>query len=349
MPQFLSNSLFLTQRYKQTRTDITEPKIKKGRCEWVISRSLCYYRLFDLTAIPVAQRAHVLTHRIKQWSVFSHYGQYIVWQKEKAQVWIWNQERCDTLQQDLMLSVKNVVYIPETLLKLKSENEFVIVKLSEGYEMQVWLNGYLSASHWLDHSPSNVEIASFQRKHKLNNSTSIEHIDTSELLEKPWGKNKRGVQLGIVYAEKTVNYSIILILFSVLCWQITSIWKWKQATTDVLQQIDILSEETAQILDARNQVLKNLEIIEQLHTLVRFPTQLEIMLAAAKSLPTKSARFVEWDYQLDSLSITIQSISIDPILYVTAFQKAPFFENVTIENTSKKDELKVRMNIVEIK
>ena len=325
----MSKRLFSTRRYLHKRNElITPPATRKGRREWIISRGLCYYRLFSLHDIPAARRESVLQLQIKQWSPFREYDRYCVWQGGQVQVWIWDKPQ----QQDMLtdVGIKQAAVMPETVLYTRQTTDTVLlVQCLEGVEGQVWKNGLLVGSRWWAQVPESREWINFQRMHSLPANDNIPPALEEPLLERPWRQKKNYVSHLNVFQEPLLVILGAAVFTILLSWQITHIWIWQQALGQVQTQVDKLQDSITPILTARTQALENKKHFENLLTFNPYSSQLEILTLVAEKLPPRQeAKILEWFYQLGELRFILEVKKIDPAFYINTFQTQPLFTEI---------------------
>jgi len=334
---------FSPQRYLQKRDEVVTPKTKR-RSDWVICRSLCYYRLFSLTDIPAARRDSVLQLKIEQFSPFKDYASYIVWQGKQAQVWIWDNQQQQTLLMETGL--KKASCLPETLLQQRPyQNTLQLLQCMEGFEGQIWKDGVLIGSSWWATIPDEIQWANFQRAHSLPATDGVPSPIEEPLLKRPWGRSKKHFSRFRFYQERiwiTLGAAIVSVVVS---WQMVSVWKWQQAIQPLQAQIDQLTENIVPILNARNQAVADKQQVEQIRALVPYPSQLELMTQVAEKLPRGKAKLVEWDYQTGELRVTIETNRVDHTFYVTTFQAIPLFSEVKAETGRKSNQIVISLQI----
>lgn len=337
--------LFSSRRYLQKRHElIAPPGGKKSRGEWVVARSLCHYQLFDLTDIPASRRDNVLQLKMKQWSPFSDYGSYHVWQGSQVQVWIWDKQK----QQQLVTEagIAKVLVMPETVLRPRAPPSqpgspsitgiatVQLIDCLEGVEGQIWKHGLLIGSRWWPQLPSSIEWDQLQRTHGLPALPEISSVLQLPLLDRPWGRHKaKGSKLTAVHEQLAVmvGAGILTVLLS---WQLVGILKWRQALVQRQAEISELTEKITPILSTRNQAMADKEQFEQILALNSFPSQLELIVQVAEKLPGPEAKLLEWSYQTGTLSFTVETKQPDPTFYVKTFQAIPLFKEVKAETGS---------------
>lgn len=334
---------FSPQRYLQKRHEVVTPKTKRHR-DWVISRSLCYYRLFSLTDIPAARRDSVLQLKIEQFSPFKDYASYIVWQGGQAQVWIWDNQQQQTLAMES--GIKKTACLPETLLQKRCyQNTQQLLQCLEGFEGQVWKDGVLIGSHWWAQIPDETQWANFQRAHSLPAIDGVPDPIDEPLLKRPWGRSKKHFSRFRLYQERiwiTLGAAIFSVVIS---WQLVSIWKLQQAIEPLQTEIDQLSEDIAPILSARNQAVADKQQVEKIRALALYPSQLELMTLVAEKLPRGNAKLIEWDYQTGELRFTIETSRVDHTFYVSTFQAIPLFSEVKAEAGRQSNQIVISLRI----
>lgn len=332
-------------RLLYTRQAAQSPPSKKNKQEWVVARSLCHYRLFDLSNLPLARREDALKLKIRQWSPFSDYQSYIVWHQHTAQVWVWDKN----LQQTAMTAqnLKASKILPETLLRPPlSKTGVQLIQCLEGFEGQYWREGILWGSRWWPQLPTLSSWAMFQRSYGLAVDNEVPQPITSTLLNKPWGRTRSTFsRINLQQHEYLWVFLGGAILLTAISWQIIKITKWQQALTTVQQKIDALNQEATPILTAKTNAVDNKQAAEKLYQLDLYPSQLALLAKVAKKLPER-ARLLEWDYQWGQLRITVEETKPDPRKYVQMFELLDWFKEVRTEMGRKADQLTVEMQLV---
>jgi len=331
--------LLLPRRYLQRRNDILTPSgAMRGRREWVISRALCHYRWFSLNDIPPSRRESVLELKIKQWAHFRQYSHYIVWQEDQAQVWIWDQQKQrNTIEE---MGITKVTVLPETVLRNRELDAVQLIECLDGVEGQIWQQGFLKGSHWWPQLPPTADWERFQRHYGLSVDTQMPSLVQQPLLTRAWGKPKTTLNRLSFYQESVAVMMGISLFLVLLTWQVINIWKWQQAITQLQPRIEQLSTLVEPILTARTQALADQQQLRQFLTLNPYPSQLTLMAKVAEKIPRrKDVRLVEWSYQLDELSFTIEAERHDPTFYVKGFQEEKLFKDVRTQ-TNKNNSVK---------
>lgn len=332
-----------SQRYLHQRQQVIEPKNKTGKREWIIARSLCFYRLFDLTTIPAARRSEALKLKIRQWTPLPQYANYIVWQDAIAQVWIWDAQLQTETQQ--ALNLKSAYAIPETLIRPKLEEGIQLVQCVEGVEAQYWQDGILKHSRWWSTEPSLKQWIDFQRICSLDIDTEIPQPLNSQLAAKPWGYHRTSLNTLALQQESLWILLGLAIFIMTFAWYSVTIFKWQQAISQVEQEIEALNNDATPILTAKTQAIQNKQRVDKLINLNPYPYQLDLMGKIVENLPANQIQFITWRYELGKLYFTIEGDNLDPRQYVKAYEKVNWFESVKTENTYKTNQLVVSMQV----
>ncbi|MBE9561289.1 MAG: hypothetical protein IMF12_00315 [Proteobacteria bacterium] len=335
----MRKQLFSTQRYLQKCNEVIAPLTKtRGRCEWIMSRGLCYYKLFSLTDIPASRQNKALQLKIRQWSPFQEYNIYQVWHDDHVQVWLWNKE------QYIEYGLKKATVIPENLLHPCPTDDAVrLVNCLDGVEGQIWRAGLLQGSRWWATIPSQKEWINFQRTLGLTVNPELPIVVQEKFLTRPWGRNKVNFNTGILQESMLIMLGITV--FSVLfSWQTANIFTSQYQTQQLQIQIDELSEQISPILTARNQAIADKQLAEKLLKLNELPSQLELMKIINKQLASnKKTRLIKWLYKMDKLDFTIETKQLDPTFYVKMFQ--PLFKDVKAKVGRKSNYMNISLRI----
>lgn len=338
--------LFLTQRYLQQRADLITPAESSGygRKEWIVARSLCHYKYFALSELPENRWEEALAVKIRQWSPFNHYAEYIVWQDDAVLVWVWDA----TLQQQSMAQVelKTARSFPESILRpAASQDGGHLLACLEGVEGQIWQAGKLIASRWWLNPPSLREWSQFLRAHSLAAVTEVPSPAVTELLGQPWGKARRSFGGFKAQQERDWVFIGLLIFVMMATWQAVDILKAKTALQQLQTHLDELNEKATPVLTARTAAMNYKQAAERLFTLNSQVTQIELMALVLDKLPQQGAKVVEWAYQSGELKVTIEANNIDPRYYVENFQSQALFVDVKSENGRNSNQIVMSMHI----
>ena len=132
-----------------------------GRAKVLLSRELCVFERFER---PSAGRSAALAAarlRARAASPFVNAASLVRSAGNGAEIWWWDRERVGRMLQ-VRFGTDAVQAAPETLAQPAGEG-WRIVKLSRGYEAQLWRGGALAASAWRREPFSEADWAAFVR------------------------------------------------------------------------------------------------------------------------------------------------------------------------------------------
>ncbi len=338
-------SLALPRRFLHSRTSVAQLDRTFGARHWVLARSMCLQRTFNLAGIPANERENAMDIEIRQWSPFKQTGRCIVWEEAAAQVWIWDEDVRRASAKNA--GVNSSLSYPETLLCPRMDDTTVrIMSCTEGYEGQIWRNGILLATRWWEGVPSYGEWSRFLMAHDLPPS-EIPQVQTAQMLRQPWGfvRNLQSF-LSLQYEHRWVLGLTALLVF-LLSWQVASAVQSWSSVRDLKEQTSMLSAEIEPLTKARSQALEHKESAEHIARLCPFPTQLQLMAAAVGVFENRQVTLAEWHYSRGSLKFALDGKEPDPTYYISAYEKIPFFKDVTAEPGNRPNRLEVKMTVLE--
>lgn len=316
--------------------------------QWILSRGLCLYRPFKVKDIPAADYQNALQLKIRQWSPFEETGQYMAWQDDTVQVWIWDAAGQKRAAEEM--AVKKARPIPETLLHPPASSDGMrLLSCLDGVEGQFWRDGRLRAARWWPAFPSAAEWTLFQRACQLPATPLPAAPQALSWLEKPWLKAQRNLNLYRLDAKhKQLGWQLALCLLCAAAgWQLAALWQWRSANAALREEIAALTAQVEPLLTAREKALDHQSAIERLLALAPYPKQLPMMAAIAEKFPdASSARLLEWRYGIDTLDFTLQGDNLDPRVYVANFQTMPYFHDVTTQAGRQADQLQISLRLL---
>lgn len=334
--------LFAPKRYLQYTDGVSLLQNGRNGTQWVMARALCYFRCFDLSAVPARERDQALQLQIAQWSPVLDYGNYCAWKGDKVQVWLWDKTMQQVAQQ--AQGLKSAHCLPETLLHPIGSEGLRYVQLEQGLEAQIWAEGVLLASHWWAKPPTLFQWQRFLRTHRLA-LREIAEAQPVPWLSKAWARHKASLQSSRFLQEGLLLGVIGSILVGFFAWSAVSLSKWQQAVADLNTQQSALSAQVEPILAQRRDALNQLQTVQTLLNLDAYPSTLALLNEVAKNLPQQS-RLIGFTYQPGKLSFTVHARKIDPRFYVNTFEKSPYFREVTTENGANPLQLVLKMQVL---
>lgn len=344
-PPGLWKALFSPRRYLHRTDGVVQPGPgPKGSRQWVLSRGRCLYRMFILAEVPSADREEALQILIQQWSPWADTGKYVAWDRDTAQVWVWDEEQRRQAMTDL--GVTAAAPIPESALRRPPTTDGLrVVTGLEGIEAQVWHERRLVASHWWAEEIIDREWVRFLLANDFPPDLTPPRHEEPAWLDRPWarsGGSRMLVNLGRERLWVRVGLAVFVFL---LIWQGMALWRWRDATDKLQAKDAALATSADPLLAARAKAMEQLMAMERLTALAAFPSQLELMAAVAAKMPAGKVRWVEWIYNKGKLKFTLQGPDLDPRYYVKACQELPFFRDVVAEKGRTPDTLMVTMDV----
>lgn len=299
--------------------------------EWVLARSLCLFRCFELGTVPMRDRAGALRVKIGQWTPFAVGGEYVVWRGGRALVWVWDAER----QRQAMTEagVRSARIVPETVLHpLPAADGPRLIQSLDGVEGQYWRSGELLDSHWWPQPPTATAWRHFQRGQGGVAQAEPPVAEAVILLARPWGRPSRWVGWLGQDARQRQGWLLAAALgwWGLVCWQAATAWQWRQANAGLATQLALEQARVEPVLKLREQALAEREAALALLQLQQYPRQLELWATLAEKIP-QTRKLLEWRYALDKLEVVVDDPQADPREYVTALQGASEFSDIAAE------------------
>ncbi|MBZ4193606.1 MAG: hypothetical protein LAE24_04780 [Candidatus Contendobacter sp.] len=339
-------ALFSPRRLLRRQHELDDAGGGYGGREWVLARSLCRFRCFDLGTVPARDRANALRLKIRQWTPFPSSGDYVVWRGEQALVWLWDAAS----QQEAMTQagIRNARILPETVLHpLPATDGPRLIQSQDGVEGQHWQDGQLLASHWWPELPTAATWRHFQRSNGGIVLTEPPAAEPVTLLARPWGRPSRFAGwLGLDARQQRLGLiAAALVWWVLVCWQLAVGWQWRQANEALAAQLEVEQAKVEPVLKLREQALAEREAALILLQLLQYPRQLELWARLAEKLPRGSPKLIEWRYAVDKLEILVNDPEADPREYVSALQTAPEFSDVSAEAGREPGQFRVRLQL----
>ena len=317
--------------------------------EWVLSRPLYRFSVFDLKNVSKAHRSQALRIQIKQWSAYPNTGQYVVWMAEKALVWAWDADKLENHLNEQKLKLAHTKVIPETLLHTPIGAGLRLVNCMDGVEGQLWQDQYIIHSRWWQQAPTAEEWLAFQRDagKAPGQEQSAHEGKGMVLLKTPWAKSfdlEGGLASKLPFEDWFVKGAVlVLVIFTV--WQGVELVKTRQEIGKMNDE-SVLAEHSARpILEARGKSLDALARIESLQAINRYPAQLEMLARVANQLGKDGAYLNEWDFQNGKLKITIASANgISSSFLVKKMEEVGWFKNIQAASSNDPNVLSLTMD-----
>ncbi|PIE58159.1 MAG: hypothetical protein CSA33_04410 [Desulfobulbus propionicus] len=341
MPQ-IQEFLTSPQRWVQTEKGVHRQSSGAAwKRQWVMGRDLCFFNRFSVADVPRTEIKNFLDLKIVQWSPFDQTGRYIVLHEGHALVWIWD----DVLRRQATSAsnLSRVPIIPETLLFEKREHASLLVPCVQGIEGQVWSEGTLAGSRWWPEAPKESEWNQFLLSLDREPVQEPPVLAQPVYLERPWAKNISKDPAASLRLESAAFALFGLGVLFMAFYTGSATRHWQAATATLSQKIEAYSEKIEPLLQARTEALYLAERTEDLNRLLSPVSQLQLMAVVAEGMQKQGARLAEWDYQTETLTISMAGDLLDPITAVNLFRQLPMVKDVTSEKDRRSEQLRLKM------
>lgn len=351
--------IFSTSRYLQLSDEVRLPASSGMRVQWVIGRSQCLYRVFDLEGTPSARRKDALDILIRRWSPFDQTGHHVVWEQSVAMAWIWD---ASTTNEHLSnLGIHALEVLPESVFQPRQkEGVYGWESIDGGICYQLWKEEKLLAEKWFSSPPTPNNWLIFIRGLNLpirlttplflstaSVSETYPEITHTELLLRPWGsRNQKFLPLlKEMQLEQWLVKGGAAFAGLIIVWQIAAILSLLYAEHEVEQRLSSYSDEVSSVLEARDEALTKSRRANELLKLLDFPSQAALMATLAPIVNKQKAEIKEWTYNLDKLEIVVEGERLQTLDLTKAFESLSFIHTVTLDKANKENQHKFIMNL----
>ncbi len=319
---------FFKQRFIQG-IDTVKPQDSTFRPrQWLVARSLCYFKEFNLKSVDPKERRNALQVKILQWSPFQETGKYILYHGDKACVWIWD----DTVVQNGMyaqgVTVANVM--PETLLLgSKKEDGFRLVQCMEGYEGQLWEDGVITSSRWWPTFPEERQLQLFFMSNDLPPQEDYA-VEEAAYLSRPWTRRFNVMEMFNIRSERFwVKLGTVAVVF-LLSYFGYRYYVFSQYSRDYSRRLSAVQDEVAPIRAAQNRINGIYNKYAVLVETVRGFSQLQLLSDVHKRLPEISA-FAQWQFTGETLQFIAPVPGLKPLDIVSRLQENEIYSNISVD------------------
>lgn len=344
---------FSISRYIQLKDEVQLPEKQTIRGQWVIGRSQCLYKAFNLSRTPKKHRAQALNLLIQRWSPFSSTASYTAWDQTLAMVWIWDNTNAQEKIAELGITV--VEQIPESILYPKNQSSATcIVSIDGGFICQIWEKELLLAEKWLATPPntdtwlqiirgitlpSNSNISPDELHERLR--TSSIHPEEIPLSARPWGNRNKVIPLlqTLKWEPWFFGASLTIVAAGIL-WNATAVAITLIAISNVETRIEIASKKLNPVLEARETAISINKNIKELLKAVDFPQQRALLANISKTMQDQNAELKEWAYSLDKLEIIVEGDKIQTLTLLQALEGLPFVISASLDKAPQNNQYK---------
>ncbi len=323
---------FPVRRFLQG-TDKTEtPQSRIGTVQWVLTRPLYRFQVFDLAQVPGKNRLQALRLELAQWTPFGSTGYYVGWRGAQALVWAWD---ADQVKQAILargLKPQRTRILPESVLQTPVASGLCLSRCQEGYEGQFWRDGQLERSRWWPESPAAEDWLMFQRDTGIApdaQQSQPPQARTSPLNSQPWVNETGSASGQEMQLERLIMALGMMALLVPTFWYGFSLYKMQDSIAQMHNQQAQLQRDAGPIMQARSEALDHLARITALRALAPYPEQLTLMARVAQALPPDKSFIKDWDFQSGQLKVTVTAPGdISSTFLIGVLQQAGPFRDV---------------------
>lgn len=320
------------RRFFHSTTSAEAPEGRFGAVQWILTRGMYRFQIFDLAQVPVKNRPNALRLQLAQWTPFSNTSYYVGRHGQNALVWGWDAEKINQAVLAQGLQPTRVRVLPESVLHSPILSGLCLTRCREGYEGQLWRSGHLVRSRWWPQLPNQEEWLLFQRDTGIEvgeQQSTVPLPRPSYMSAEPWVGETAASNDAAIQLERVAIALLLLVLLAPTLWYGFAMVKLQLQVEQLKAQQAQLQREAAPNTQARLQALDYRSRIESLLALDAYPGQLTLMAKIADVLPNNKSYLKSWDFQQGQLKITLASGSdISTTALINVFQQAGPFRDV---------------------
>ncbi len=273
----------------------------------------------------------------------------VLWNGNEASVYAWEIAPVRAAQQEAGVP-RNCQVVPETMMKERGQDGIRLLATMEGFEGQLWNNGFLRASRWWPNRPSGDEWGRFQRSVGLQASQTESTPEAIQLpmLERPWTEGAFSLSdWSSLLRSRNAVTGLVVAAACPFVFLGTEIAVLSMAESSVRAELSELDSKNKAIRSDRNAALANLDGIEDLLRLDEYPPQADILTKAMALLAqTGAPRIISWSFDRGTLEIILRGGQpLDPTAYITLFERDEIFENASGTLIGQERDLQLRMTV----
>ena len=360
MPLLNRDSLkrpFSASHYVQTSEGVKLPDSLTSRAQWILSRSLCLFKLFAIDNLPSKNRAEALEVLVKRWAPFEQVGLHVMWTENYAGVWAWDETLVENSVEEV--GVQLVSVLPETVYysPMEEDGSRWIASQDKGYIFQIWVKGNLIAEKWFATKPNAARFELFIRTLEVPNGVALSwealrdmsHLakDKGEmsLLPTPWGaKNQNLTILQNLPWEQTAILASVGLLILAYAWIISATLATSISLSSVNQRVADIEQSVEPVLTARSTAELANDKISNLVTLIDYPSQINLLADVSKVLKRDKLVLKEWDFQGARIEVTTEG-KVNTLNVVKKFEELTWAKSVSVSALRRDEQNKFTINI----
>lgn len=333
--------------FRQYRDRTERAATWRGRRYWVVSRSLCGFRLFRLANVGRNELRDAAALKAREWAPYAETGYHLHLTGEAARIWVWDAARVRDAMQALGVRPGRITVLPETALQARREDGLHLVGCLEGVEGQFWAEGELKASRWWAEAPTPDQWLEFVRATGM----VVHALPEVPLPEQPvwgsraWSNSGAGLELERRGREAALaGAALVLAAYAYLGGSLVGD---ARSLAEVDNRLGETQHRAAPVIADREQALANLDYLSGFAKLDPYPSQLTVLARIAENLPSNGSQLAAWSYQAGDLQFTVFSpaSSLDILFYVKTYSSVPGFTDVAAERAEGPRSLRVKLHL----
>jgi 5-methylcytosine-specific restriction endonuclease McrA len=342
----------LIYRPGQTTDAATELPNPSSRVFWVISRRVTRQTVFTFPAdIPENKKKAMLRVQVRRWAPFPNVNYIAQWAGNRVSVFAWDDDEIKKAIADAGFNERRCTVCPETFIRSPLQNGTRLIAAIEGFEAQVWQDGFLAFSRWWPHKPGRSEWDMFLRTaaQPLNeHGGAVPDPAPAPFLEVPWNRQRGSLNMAWTLLEDPRYAAGLAALVAAPFIYIgVEYVTLAVAQARVENSREALSVQTQGIRKLRSEAIANLDEIEDYLSLEVYPSQFEILSTALGLVQNLNVKIPEWTYDVGALSFSLRADqNIDATFLITAFEKSGAFTNVTATRVGQEGLVRMNMDVV---
>ena len=259
----------------------------------------------------------------------------VYWRDGHAQVWLTSSQK-----------VPGVDFLPSSIFYGEVEHDGAeLLELPQGFEGRFWKAGALVSSRFWTLAPSPEEWMIFLRGAGQVSEYTAPAPAIVAQNDAPWEGLDRLFDPARWFGEKQLVGSMMLLLGSVLLWQLMQMFLWQNEieATDIAQVV--VSNDIEEVLSKRAQVRSDQAHIDLYNQLREGVGTLSLLTMVAETLDEPDVILQEFRHENGQLQLRISGASKDLTEYVRDFELHMEVNDVTATKGVRKGELLLGMNV----
>jgi hypothetical protein len=335
------------QFFRQYRDRTERPTTWRGRRFWLVSRSLCAFRLFQLANVGRNELKDAAALKAREWAPYEDPGYHLHLTGEAARIWVWDAARVRGAMQAIGVRPGRIAVLPETAIQARHEDGLHLVECLEGVEGQFWAEGELKASRWWPNAPSPEQWLEFVRATGVVVHTLPEVPPLEEPVWRSRAWTNSGTGLELERRGREVALAGGALMLAAYAYLGGSLVRDARSFAEIDNRLGEAQRRAAPVIADREQALANLDYLSGFAKLDPYPSQLTVLARVAENLPSNGSQLAAWSYQAGDLQFTVFSpaSSLDILFYVKTYSSVPGFTDVAAERAEGPRSLRVKLHL----